>query len=252
MKHVKLLLFFLFLSVCGMFAQNPRLTTAESHAIRAFVNDVKNGRKELVAKAVSYPVDRKYPLEPIRSENEFLIHYDEFIDASVIDLLIDAEWDRYGWRGISCDSNILWGEIDENGEFSVYSFGLNSNGESRWKESVESQRIRLHSSLRDFDSPEIMFKSGRYTIRIDRMPDESYRYASWKDGKSISSRPDIIITGGTLDVQGTMHNKCYSFRNGEYEYQVIYGGFWESGAFALTVSKNSQVLLTQKDGEMIY
>ena len=252
MKHVKLLLFFFYLSVSSLYAQDSGLTTAESHAIRAFVNDIKNGRKELVAKAVSYPLDRKYPLEPIRSEDEFLFHYDEFIDTSVINLLIDAEWDRYGWRGVSCDSNVLWGEIDENGEFTVYSFQLNSIGESRWEESVESQRNRLHPSLRDYETPEIMFKSGRYIIRIDRMPDESYRYASWKDGKSISSRPDIIITGGTLDVQGTIHNECYSFRNGDYEYQVIYGGFWESGAFVLTVSKNSKVLLTQQDGEMIY
>lgn len=87
MMHVKLLLFFFYLSVCGLFAQDSGLTTAESHAIRAFVNDIKYGRKELVAKAVSYPLDRKYPLEPIRSEDEFLLHYDEFIDTSVIDLL---------------------------------------------------------------------------------------------------------------------------------------------------------------------
>lgn len=252
MKHVKLLLFFFLFSAGVLFAQNSGLTTAELHAIRAFINDIKYGRKELVANAVSYPLDRKYPLEPIRSEDEFLLHYDEFIDASVIDILIDSEWDRYGWRGISCDSNVLWGDINKNGEFAVYSFQFTPKGELHWEESVESQRNRLHSSLQEFEAPEIMFKSGRYIIRIDRMSDDYYRYASWKDGKSISSRPDIIINGGTLDIQGSMHNECYSFRNGEYEYEVIYGGIWESGSFVLTVSKNNQVLMTLHEGEMIY
>ena len=59
-----------------MFAQNAELSISEKHAIRAFVNDLQYERKELVAAAMHYPMERLYPLKPIIDEKEFIEHYD--------------------------------------------------------------------------------------------------------------------------------------------------------------------------------
>ena len=239
--------------ICGtsLSAQDSELTSSEKHAIRAFVNDVKYARKELVANAISYPLSRIYPLEPIRSAEEFIAHYDEFIDSSLIDSLVNTSWYRFGWRGITCNAHVqLWGVVGEDGEFRVYSFGLNDKGKERWQESVEKQRGLLHPSLREFDVPEYMIKAGKYIVRIDRMADETYRYASWSGSKSISSNPDLIIYGGTLEVIGTIHEYHYSFTNGEYEYQVVGGGPWEY-PFELCVLRGDKELLS-REGELYY
>lgn len=61
-----------------------------------------------------------------------------------------------------------------------------------------------------------------YYIRIDEMPDGTYRYASWKskvhpiDMIPQYQQPDIIITGGTFHAP----TQTYRFRNGKYNYQV--------------------------------
>ena len=170
MKRVKLLLFSLLFALClfPSYAQDSELTPSENHAIRAFVNDMKYGRKELIAEAISYPLERRYPLEPIRSAEEFIAHYDEFIDSVLIDSLLNTSWERIGWRGITCIGQYaIWGEIRDDGEFGVYSFALNDKGQERWLECVEKQRGLLHSSLQDFDVPEYMIKAGKYIVRID-------------------------------------------------------------------------------------
>ena len=45
------------ISCYSLFAQNAELSVSEKHAIRAFVNDLQYGRKELVAAAIRYPME---------------------------------------------------------------------------------------------------------------------------------------------------------------------------------------------------
>ena len=232
-------------------AQNPELSTSEKHAIRAFVNDLKYGRKELVAAAMHYPMEREYPLMPIMSEKEFIDHYEEFIDAPFIESVKSAEWKRIGWRGICCGSGILWGDVDDNGEFYAYSYWLNQKGQRVWKEAVERQRKKLYPGLKAFKEPVFMFKTAKYIIRVDLMTDDTYRYASWRQDNVISSKPDLIIYGGVLNVEGTLHEKYYSFTNGDYEYEIGPGSCSQNSDFELTVSKKGNILITQQ-GKLIY
>lgn len=235
----------------NMRAQNPELIPLEKHAIRAFVNDLQCGRKELVAAAMHYPMQREYPLMPIMSEEEFIERYDEFIDDRFIESVKNAEWERIGWRGICCDSGILWGNIDENGEFYAYSYGLTPKGQHVWKEAVEKQRERLYSGLQEFKKPVVMFKTVNYIIRVDQIAEDAYRYASWGYGHDISSKPDLIINGGILMVDGSLHSESYSFTNGDYVYEIGQGDYTHNTDFELTVFKKGSLLMMQP-GYLIY
>lgn len=234
----------------GLFAQSAELSVLEKQAICTFVIDLQNGRKELVAAAIHYPMNRSYPLRPINNEKEFIEHYDEFVDTAFIESVKSSEWERIGWRGICCGSGILWGDIDDNGEFYVYSYWLTKKGQIVWKEAVEKQRQRLYQEIRLFEEPVLMFKTIKYTVRVDLMADNTYRYASWGQNHDISSKPDLILTDGVMNSEGSLHQEYYTFTNGEYEYEIRPGnccGF----DYEITVSKNGRVLLRQQ-GNLYY
>lgn len=81
------------------------------------------------------------------------------------------------------------------------------------------------------------------------MSNDTYRYASWRLGHDISSTPDLIIMGGVLTVEGSLHLMYYTFKNGDYEYEVGPGIF--NSAYELTVSRNGNQLMTQQ-GDLYY
>ena len=74
----------------------------------------------------------------------------------------------------------------------------------------------LHPTLRSFRYLEWMFTTKDYRIRIDRMFDGTYRYASWSNRGAMDKAPDIIIYNGFYDEQ----NSRYIFKHNGYEYIV--------------------------------
>ncbi|GEM_PF-2052008 len=72
----------------------------------------------------------------------------------------------------------------------------------------------LHESLRDFERFICMYHNDRRVIRIDAMTDGTYRYATWAKDVSFDHKPEIIIEGGRLSVDG----KHFVFDNEGYTY----------------------------------
>lgn len=91
-----------------------------------------------------------------------------------------------------------------------------------FKEVIEGKG--LHPSLKGFESLEQLYDVGKYYVRVDLMPDSTFRYASWKKEKIANStidmgkQPDIIVKGGHLDEA----EDYYEFPNGRYEYRVTF------------------------------
>lgn len=74
---------------------------------------------------------------------------------------------------------------------------------------------KLHKSLRDFKQMMCMFKTGKYLVRLDRLPDETVRFAMWI-GKKKSQLPDVVIQGEKFDP----NKEIYTFNKGTDEYQL--------------------------------
>jgi hypothetical protein len=52
------------------------------------------------------------------------------------------------------------------------------------------------------------------------MPNLLLRYIAWSKPKTITEKPDLILSHGVQEFQGTMGGVTYTFSNGQYYYQV--------------------------------
>ena len=95
-----------------------------------------------------------------------------------------------------------------------------------------------------------------WIIRIDLMPNGSYRYSSWKN-TDISTTPVMVINNGYRQspIEGDKGFKSFKeefiFHNGQYFYIVAYemvilNGRYEKQSSSLTVKKNEKVLMQIK------
>lgn len=91
----------------------------------------------------------------------------------------------------------------------------------------------LHSSLREFKAFADYGISVDYLIRIDKLADEKYRYASWKVENTMSDKPDLVITGGRLI------NGRYEFENKGYKYVL------DTDEYELRVYQGDLLILNQ-------
>ena len=142
----------------------------------------------------------------------FELHGDDLYVPVVIDDGITDRYDLYHWNGTTFDSV---GNVGNR---------------------------RLHQSLQQYYELCTYFVTKGFRVRIDRMADDSYRYASWPRSKETSVRPDLVIEGGRYDEQ----KDCYTFENKGYTYYV--GSFMvnDENRRGLVVSKDGKVLLKQE------
>jgi len=212
-----------------------------------FINWVKAGKEEL-SKHIDYPLYREYPIPPIRNREEFLRRYDEIFDTTLLKMIFDTNtaiiWTE-NWRRyiIVFDRDNGWRDEYED---KVTAINYQSKAETNKKETlIKSYRNSVHESLKNFEIPIAEMETKSYKIRIDDMGNNNYRYASWKVGKSIKEKPDLILTNGTLINDGTEGYFIYSFTNGNYIYQCFFGKVYRSYFFDcfgsnLIVYKNAQ------------
>ncbi len=88
-------------------------------------------------------------------------------------------------------------------------------------------------------------------IRIDKLSDYKYRYASWKTIKIESSKPDIILNNGELEFEGSGGNHVITFSNGKYTYKIYRNIIGEDNSPDITfeVEKDGKIILTE-DGTL--
>ena len=79
----------------------------------------------------------------------------------------------------------------------------------------------LYPSLRQFRNLEFIYTTTDYTIRVDKMADDSYRYSSWSKGREICEKPDIIIYNG----YNNKTSRAIEFINNGYLYKITEDGF---------------------------
>lgn len=178
---------------------------------REFINIVKQGKYAL-SEHVSYPLEREYPVPPVRNKQEFLKRYDEIFDYVLIEKIINSDiqndWTSQRWENIffadKCDSfqpsfhfyNVdcgllrlgkirtksgegteLWGRhggpsIQTAKEIGIREVVLTEKAKNKRKALIEAERKQLYNSLQQFIKPECMLETPEHLIRIDKI-DES-------------------------------------------------------------------------------
>ena len=188
---------------------------------------VRNRDKEGLSKMIAYPLERKYPVPPVRNEKEFIERFDEIFDSELIEKMSKANPEEC-WGHFGCGLFM----IEDLGYLQLYLGFYNEihfiEDSDREKfisnQLIEAERNDLHESLKNFIYPVILMESPTNLIRIDCIKENEdkdnnvYRYASWKNGSSISNKPDLILTNGFGGIGGSQSFGCYKFINGNLGY----------------------------------
>lgn len=189
-------------------------------AVAEFIALVKKGDKEELARHVQYPLWRRYPIPEIYTPEEFVRRYDEIFDDSITQLILSSDpkedWTTMGWRGVMLHQGDVW--LNEDGTL----IGVNYQPaleEARWKREVEADRILVHESLKEYVNPCVILETPTHRIRIDELPDDKYRYASWKLNAAMSTLPELVIINGELNPDGNGGNHHYIFKNKSFTYE---------------------------------
>lgn len=249
MKYKILILFSLIFNLS--FAQND-LDKNEIENIQKLVNLFKAKNVDRISKVVNYPLNREYPIPNVKNEADFKKRFNQIFDQKIIDEISNSkidQWSEVGWRGIMLNNGDLWIETDGK----IKALNYQSDFEISQKTNlVNNDKKKLYSTLKVFKSPTYKIQTKNYLIRIDELNNGKYRYASWKIGKPESTKPDLILTNGDLQFDGSGGNHTITFKKGEFNYKIYRGIIGEKDAaeISLTVEQKGKIIL-QQDGKLL-
>lgn len=214
--------------------------------VQALIDAAKAGDRQAIAKQIAYPLKRDYPLPDVQSSQQMLERFVQVFDSKLLSEIAnsttESNWDTMGWRGIMLNHGSVW--LDFDGKIS----GINyqSPEEAKLRDAlIAQQKSTLHESVREFISPELAWETARFTIRVDAIDNNQYRYAAWAKGKSLSEQPDLVLKKGKLVFDGSGGNHSFQFKSGPFLYvcDVIVLSAEESPVGRLYVYKNDQLLV---------
>ncbi|MGL5390295.1 MAG: hypothetical protein ACRDA8_02685 [Shewanella sp.] len=183
------------------------------------IDAAKTQDREAIAKLIHYPLKRMYPLEPIGSRSAMLARFDQVFDAKLLERIahsnLEQDWHRVGSRGMMLDNGALWLDFAGNIIGINYQTALEA---TQYAALLAAQKATLPPSLREFERPELMWHTPRFTVRVDYLGQEQYRYAAWAKGKPLNSDPDLLLTSGKRLMDGSGGNHRFEFQSGPYRY----------------------------------
>jgi|GEM_PF-3207002 len=205
-----------------------------------FTTALQKGDKETVASLIEYPLVRETPLKDIKDKEEFLKYYEDYFDKETIpQVLKDAKSPWNNWQGTATRNGLIWIEGNFIRTLNVSTKKL----EERLKTAKGNDSTTLYASAKGYDKLLVDCKTKKHKIRIQKHG-EVYKYFSWNNKKSLSSKPEMELSG-SLEIEGSAGNEVYTFKNKEYSY-VFYAPHVCSGeedcSPTLTVSKKEKEL----------
>lgn len=223
---------------------------------------VSKGDKIRVSNLIGYPVavhgdDIKYT---IKSKNEFLKLYDSIFSARLLEILKQQKFqDLFArWSGVMIGNGEIWyhGICDDDEcnkvtveirNFDNPDFFKSGLGKKAMEDLLNSEKSKLHKSLRTFIEPVLLWHTKKFIIRVDRIDDSKFRYAAWYINSNQSQKPNIILKNGIRIFEGSGGNHYYQFKNGAYEYRcdVTMVGTENSPPGSIEVFNNGKSMLYQ-------
>jgi len=193
--------------------------SAKDSLVREFVNCFAPLDIDKIVHKVAYPLDRQHPLPDILNEQGLRARFHEVFDDSLVRMItsadINRDWVYMGDDGVMLFRGELW--LNVLGQCQV----LNYSGQSEQKKRlrlIDAERSTLHPSLRKFIEPVHLIHTADKHVRIDKVGEETYRYAEWNPGVSMDKKPDLVLEDGRCEFDGSGGNVNYRFMHGGFTY----------------------------------
>ncbi|ATL99837.1 hypothetical protein IU367_10155 [Aeromonas bestiarum] len=236
------------LAMAPAHAEEPQLGAEYRPLVQKVIDAAKARDHQALANQMKYPFKQEYPIPIIKNSPEMVARFDEVFDDAILKSIatsrIGQDWQTMGWRGIMLGSGEVW--LDFDGKVIAINHQTAQAAELKAR-LIARQKSGLHPGLREYQRPELMWQTEKFTIRIDNMDDGHYRYASWAKGKTLSDKPDLVLSNGTVRVEGTGGNHTYQFKSGPYRYECVVTVLGERGAPTgeLVVYQNEVAIMHQ-------
>jgi hypothetical protein len=184
-----------------IFAQSPG-DSVQFDKIASLKKIMSSGNRHQIVELIQYPLRRPYPLKSINSPQECLLRFDEVFDEAILAEIeksnLNEDWDRVGWRGTIFKSGSLW----LNDEYQIQSINHETKKSKALRAlAIAKQKEKLPPSLRDFDQPELEWKTSKYVIRVDRKGDD-YRLVVFD--RKFRNKILRVLQNGAHQVEGQL------------------------------------------------
>lgn len=98
--------------------------------------------------------------------------------------------------------------------------------------------------------PAYVCRTKNRVVVIEPTGSDKYRYSTWNNKQAMSDKPELVLNGGSSEIQGTgpCASRYWIFKSGAYTYSVSDsvacgpGGTPDNAVGDLTVAKNNEVL----------
>jgi len=182
-------------------------------------NYLRKNDKQGIAKLVQYPLARTSPLPAIQTQEEFVNKFDYIFDDTLKQIILRAtakDITRMGSRGDMLKDGTLWFR-----DVKIIAINYQSDKEKKFIQNINTlDKNLIHKSLKIFEKNVLLIETKKFKIRIDKIEDFKYRYASWNKKQTESEKPNLILYNGKLQAHGTGGDYSYIFTNGAYEYEI--------------------------------
>jgi hypothetical protein len=84
----------------------------------------------------------------------------------------------------------------------------------------EVTALELVEDALTVDQQIIHASNDKFIVKVDRLSDQTIRYQSWSKPKQITDQPDLMLSNGRIEQQGTAGGYIYFFKNADWEYIV--------------------------------
>jgi hypothetical protein len=205
---------FLFVSSSSFAQQISDEFKADEVAAIKFQQALKSDDKKAVANLIYYPLEREYPLSPIKTPEDFIAHWDEYFDTNIIKDIITAKPEQIGWRGVQLVNGLVWFK-----DAKVFKIQYRtSEFEKIFGEAKEKEGQSINSEARGYTTLLLSCQTKSKHIRVQKHNDV-IRYFVWKKGESLTEKPELNLVGDYLP-DGNGGNGHYTFKNHDYSYLV--------------------------------
>lgn len=193
--------------------ETKSLFAKEFQTARHFQNALKDNDRKTVARLVSYPIVRDYPMPVIKSPDEFIANWDEFFDEANRAEIIKNAPVEMGWRGVMLGNGLIWFD----GARVIVTNLSTKISQQKFQDAKNKEFMTLHASVRGYKRVAVQCDTRSKHIRIQEHGD-GYRYIVWPRGVSLSQKPELELAG-SMEFDGSGGNAIYTFRNQGFRYE---------------------------------